>query len=164
MPIYEFYCRQCNTVYKFFSKAVNTEKTPDCPHCKNVKLQRIVSIFSTISGNKEEKAPGTDMPHLDEHKMEKAMTLLAQEAEKIKEDDPRQAATLMRKLSDATGLSMGAGMDEALKRLERGEDPDKIEEEMGDILEAEDPFSLDAKVKKKGKKSEPKIDETLYEL
>ena len=40
MPIYEFYCQQCNTVYNFFSKTVNTEKTPYCPTCKDIKLER----------------------------------------------------------------------------------------------------------------------------
>jgi len=25
MPIYEFYCRKCNTLYNFFSRSVNTE-------------------------------------------------------------------------------------------------------------------------------------------
>ena len=32
------------------------------------------------------------------------------------------------------------GMQEALKRMESGEDPEKIEEDMGDLLEA-DPFA-----------------------
>jgi len=50
-----------------------------------------------------------------------------------------------------------------MKRLEAGEDPEKIEEEMGDILE-EDPFALPEK-KVVGEKSEtPFKDETLYEL
>jgi hypothetical protein len=33
-------------------------------------------------------------------------------------------------------------MQEALKRMESGEDPEKIEEDMGDLLEA-DPFSAE---------------------
>ncbi len=133
MPIYEFYCGKCNTVYKFFSRSVNTEKIPHCPRCKTVKVKRIMSVFSTVSGGREE-ASDAEMPPIDEAKMEKAMGLLASEAEGINEDDPRQAAALMRKLTDATGLSMGAGMEEALRRLERGEDPEKIEEEIGDLL------------------------------
>jgi len=69
----------------------------------------------------------------------------------------------MRKLSDATGLKMGAGMEEALSRLERGEDPEKIEQEMGDLLSGEEPFALEDKGKKT-KPSAPRVDETLYEL
>jgi len=91
MPIYEFYCRKCNTVYNFFSKTVNTDKIPFCPNCKRVKLKRQMSIFARVSRGKEEPAHD-DMPPFDEGKMEKAMAMLAGEADKIKEDDPRQAA------------------------------------------------------------------------
>ena len=81
------------------------------------------------------------------------------------EDDPRQAAMLMRKLSDVTGLKMGTGMEEALSRMERGEDPEKIEAEMGDLLEGEEPFLLESSTKgSRSKKPKPKVDETLYEL
>ena len=92
--------------------------------------------------------------------------MLAGEAENINEDDPRQAANLMRKLTDMTGLELGAGMQEALKRMEAGEDPDAIESEMGDLLEGEEPFLLPEK-KGKGtaeKRPAPQRDETLYDL
>jgi hypothetical protein len=134
MPIYEFYCRRCNTIYSFFSKTINTDKVPNCP------------------------------PPIDEAKMEKAVAMLAGEADKINEDDPRQAAILMRKLSDATGMNLGPGMEEALSRMERGEDPEKIEAEMGDILEGEEPFIFGEKRKKGVSKPRPRIDETLYDL
>jgi hypothetical protein len=72
---------------------------------------------------------------------------------------------LMRKLSDATGLAMGPAMEEALSRMERGEDPEKIEAEMGDLLEEEEPFLLESKTKgSRSKKPKPKVDETLHEL
>jgi putative FmdB family regulatory protein len=164
MPIYEFYCKQCHTIYNFLSRTVNTEKIPDCPTCKNVKLERKVSVFATISGRKDDSEADADMPPIDEAQMEKAMGMLAREAERIDEEDPRQAALLMRKLSDATGLKMGPAMEEALSRMERGEDPDKIEEEMGDLLEGEEPFLLEAKGTKGRRKSQPKVDDTLYEL
>ena len=126
MPIYEFYCRRCNTIYSFFSKTINTDKVPNCPKCKKVKLKRQMSIFSRGSGSKDEAAD-EGMPAIDEAKMEKAVAMLASEADKINEDDPRQAAMLMRKLSDATGMNLGPGMEEALSRMERGEDPEKID-------------------------------------
>ncbi len=98
--------------------------------------------------------------------MEQAMQMLAGEADKINEDDPRQAAGLMRRLSDMTGLKLGSGMDEALSRMEKGEDPETIEAELGDILEGEDPFDLP---EKKGNETRKKVsapfrDETLYDL
>jgi hypothetical protein len=122
-----------------------------------------MSLFATVSRGKGEDSD-VDMPQIDETKMEKAMNMLAREAERVNEEDPRQAANLMRKFSEATGLKMGAGMEEALRRLEQGEDPEKIEEEMGDIFEGEEPFSFEDKGKKYPRKSRPKIDDTLYEL
>jgi len=67
------------------------------------------------------------------------MEALAGDMDSIDENDPKQGAHLMRKLFSATGMPIGAGMAEALKRMESGEDPEKIEEEMGDVFE-EDPF------------------------
>jgi len=165
MPIYEFYCKACNTIYQFFSRKVNTEKIPDCPKCQDVKLERMVSSFATISGGRDSEAGDDDFP-IDESKMQKAMAALANEAGKINEEDPKQAANLMRKFSDAAGIKMGSGMEEALSRMERGEDPDKIVEEMGDLLEGEEPFIETQKKKGGGSKQKPQPtrDETLYDL
>ncbi len=104
-----------------------------------------------------------DMP-IDEAKMEKAMHLLAREAEGMNEDDPRQAANLMRKLSDVAGVGLGPGMEEALRRMEAGEDPDQVEAEMGDLLEEEEPFLIGDKKAPKVRQKRPRRDETLYEL
>ena len=165
MPIYEFYCKECHCIYNFFSKSVNTKKIPVCPKCATGKpLSRQVSMFA-ITGRMPEKEGDTDLP-FDESKMEKAMALLEKEAGNINEDDPRQAANLMRKLSDMTGMELGEGMREALRRMENGEDPDQIEAEMGSMLESEDPFLLpDGKGNKgRAKNRAPRKDETLYDL
>ena len=164
MPIYEFYCIDCNTIFNFFSKTVNTTKKPKCPKCKTKTLSRQMSSFA-VTGKAKEDSEMEDLP-FDETKMEQAMNVLAGEADKINEDDPRQAAQLMRKLTDMTGMQLGSGMEEALGRMERGEDPDKIEEEMGDLLEGEDPFILTGKkgAGLKTKRAAPVRDETLYDL
>jgi putative FmdB family regulatory protein len=165
MPIYEFYCHKCNTVYNFFSKTVNTERIPYCPRCKRVKLKRQMSVFAKISSGRDEGGDDDPMPYMDETKMEKAMAMLAGEADKISEDDPRQAANLMRKLSETTGMKLGSAMEEALRRMERGEDPEAIEAEMGDLLESEEPFIFDGSQGKKGaKKTKPLVDDNLYDL
>lgn len=65
--------------------------------------------------------------------MEKARAVLASEAENMNE---------IIKSIYAMGLNLGSGMEEALNRMERGEDPEKIEEEMEDLLEQEDPFTF----------------------
>ncbi|MEN6508386.1 MAG: zinc ribbon domain-containing protein, partial [Smithella sp.] len=96
MPIYEFYCKKCNTIYNFFSKSVNTSKVPDCPKCKTVALERRMSLFAAITGSGKKEDAEDPLRGIDESKMEKAMMQLAAEAEKMKEDDPRAAAKLMR--------------------------------------------------------------------
>ena len=162
MPIYEFYCQNCHVIFNFFSATVNTEKRPLCPKCKKKRLERQMSTFSTLrSRGQEEEGP---LPDMDETKVAHAMDLLAKEAEHMDENDPRQAANLMRKLTDMTGLNLGPGMEEALRRMEKGEDPEQIEAEMGDLLEEEEPFSLKEKPSRTLRKRPPKVDEKLYYL
>lgn len=164
MPIYEFYCRKCHRVFNFFSSRINTEKRPLCPRCGKVKLERQVSMFSTCLGTGKDDAGG-DIPDIDESRLEKAMTALAGEAEKIDENDPRQAANLMRKLTDMTGLNLGGGMEEALSRMEAGEDPEQIEADMGDLLGEEEPFLTAGGKGAKGRKARRlEYDEELYSL
>lgn len=121
-----------------------------------------MSLFA-VTGRAQEGAD-EDLP-MDESKMEKAMAVLAREAENINEEDPRQAANLMRKLTEMTGMELGDGMAEALKRMEGGEDPEKIEAEMGDLMEG-DPFVLPGKKRSKSslKQRPPRKDKTLYDL
>ncbi len=159
MPIYEFFCKQCNTIFNFFSKTVNTSKIPPCPLC-NKKLERRVSVFSFPTASKDEKGR---LPISDE-KLESMMGKLASEAERLNEEDPRQAANLMKKFTEMTGIKLGDGMKEALKRMEAGEDPEKIEEEMGDIMADEEPFLFDGETAGQSSKKQPKRDETLYDL
>lgn len=163
MPIYEFFCEDCNTIFNYFSKTINTAKIPDCPKCKVCSLSRQMSSFA-FTGKAKEDGAMDDLP-FDESKMEKAMQMLAGEAEKINDDDPRQAAALMRKLTDMTGMELGPGMQEALRRMENGEDPEQIESEMGGLLE-EDPFIPPEKRGRGslGNKKTPFRDDTLYDL
>jgi len=163
MPIYEFYCKKCNTIYNFFSKSVNTSKVPTCPKCKNKALTRQISVFAAITGSGKDITANDPLSGVDESKMEKAMMQLAAQAEKMQDDDPKAAAQLMRKLSETAGMKLGDGFQEALRRLEAGEDPDKIDEEMGDILSAEDPFGEKQSGKTRAIRK-PRKDETLYEL
>ena len=162
MPVYEFYCSRCHTIFSFFSKTVNTEKKPLCPRCGKIELERHMSVFATPRNRSEEE--DLPLPDLDESKMERAMNVLAAEAAHLDENDPKQAAQLMRKLTDMTGLDLGDGMEEALSRMERGEDPEAIESEMGDLLEGDEPFAFGKKPVKGRKKRLPRVDETLYDL
>lgn len=111
-------------------------------------------------------------PDMDDEKMEQAMMQLASEAEGMNEDDPQAMARMMRRMMDTTGMSMGEGMEEAIRRMEAGEDPDKVEEEMGDVLDAEDPFGAGAspgsegrlKAMKRRMTEAPNVDPEVYDM
>lgn len=159
MPIYEFYCPDCHMIFNFFSPRVNTTARPSCPKCQRPRLERRASLFS-ISRNRSEDQDG--MPDIDETRLEQAMQMMAREAEGMDEEDPRQAAAMMKRLCEATGLDMGPGMHEAMRRLEAGEDPDEVEAELGDVLENDELFTM---TKRGGRmKRPPATDETIYDL
>ena len=162
MPIYEFYCEDCNTNFNFFSSRIDTKKRPLCPKCNKRTLERIVSRFSVLRGARE--TDDIKMPDLDEGTLQKAMSFLEQEAKNLNEDDPKQAAHLMRKLLDTTGMNPGPGMEEALRRIEAGADPDQIEKELGGSFNEEELFNMTRKTIQKERKRPPLQDETLYYL
>ena len=162
MPIYEFYCDSCNVIFNFFSPRVNTAKKPDCPRCGKKELARRISTFATIGKAKEDG--GDQLAGLDEAKMERAFTALMREAEHVNEEDPKQMASLMRKFTEQTGINLGGSMEEALSRMEAGEDPAQVESEMGDLLN-EDNLSIELIKKKVLRENRPPAhDEKLYEL
>jgi hypothetical protein len=75
------------------------------------------------------------MPDPDDPRMMRAMAEMERDMEHLDENNPRHMAIMMKKMKDL----MPAGavpkeFDVAIKRLEAGEDPEKIEEDMGDIL------------------------------
>ena len=168
MPIYEFYCPACHTIFNFFSWKVDTETTPACPQCKGKKMERQTSVFAVTGRAKEPAAGGpeggADLP-FDEAKMGKAMQVLEKEAGNINEEDPKQAARLMRRLTDLTGMKLSGTMQEALRRLEAGENPDAVEAELGPRLESEELFQgLEKKSGAAPRRLPPRRDKTLYEM
>ncbi len=165
MPIYEFYCAACHRIFNFLSRRIDTAARPACPKCDKPGLNRLPSAFAISKGRKQEPS-GPELPDLDESRLERAMESLASEAEGINEEDPRQAAHFMRRMFEAAGLPVGGGMEQALKRLESGEDPEKVEAEMGDSFE-EDPFgpkqgSVVSRLRRRF--VPPSVDTTLYEM
>jgi hypothetical protein len=105
---------------------------------------------------------------MDETRFESALADMAQDAERIDDEDPRQMAGFMRKFFDRTGMPLGPGVEEAIRRMESGDDPDRIEEEMGDLLAGEEaellqPGSGGLRGLRRRLRP-PSVDKTLYEL
>jgi putative FmdB family regulatory protein len=138
MPIYEFACPKCRVIFSFLSKRLNPEHAPTCPKCGAKDLRKQMSRFAMPKGLAEPAADLGDegpMPDIDEAKMERVMGELERDMEHLDENNPRHMAHLMKKMKEAMPPgAMPKELDVAIKRLEKGEDPEKIEEDMGDVL------------------------------
>jgi len=141
MPIYEFACPKCRRIFSFLSKRLAPDRLPVCPKCGNKKLSKQVSRFAMTRGLKEPAAKTETeggeppMPDLDDPRVERAMMELERDMEHLDENNPRHMAHMMRKMKDLMPPgTMPKELDVAIKRLEAGEDPEKIEEDMGDVL------------------------------
>lgn len=141
MPIYEFACPKCRKIYSFLSKRVNPDRLPVCPKCGNKKLKKEISRFAMSKGLKEPAAPtsqedGPPLPDLDDPRMERAMAEMERDMAHLDENNPRHMAHLMRKMKDLMPPGvMPKEMETAIKRLEAGEDPERIEADMGDVFD-----------------------------
>ena len=85
-------------------------------------------------GDTDRDAEGP-MPDMDDPRIQRAMSELERDMEHLDENNPKHMAHMMRKMKDL--LPPGTApkeLDVAIKRLEAGEDPEKIEEDMGDLL------------------------------
>jgi len=138
MPVYEFLCQSCNKIYSFHSFKVSPDKVPCCPKCSARDLQRVPSRFGVSAPRKGGAGAGAeDGADLDDPRMEQEMMRLASELEGLDENDPRQMAAAVRRMTEIAGEPVTPAMEEMIKRLEAGEDPERVEEELGDALEDE---------------------------
>jgi|CXWL01.1.fsa_nt_gi putative FmdB family regulatory protein len=170
MPIYEFYCAHCNTLLSFFSSRIRTDAAPTCPHCGRPELPRRPSTFATPKSRGESAdAAGDDdlgpLGNLDEGRLEQAMSALESEVGDADSDDPRQMARFFRRFSELSGLAAGPRMEDLLHRLEAGEDPDSLEDELGGDEGGDEDLSDFFQVQKAAKarrQARPRVDPTLY--
>jgi putative FmdB family regulatory protein len=167
VPIYEFYCAACHKVFNFLARTINTEKRPACPRCGRTGLDRWMSSFA-ISKNRQESDAGDDLPpDMNEAEMERVMEDFAREAESMDENDPRQMARVLRKLYDKTGMPLDESTAEAIRRMEAGEDPESLDESLGDAPDDDTPDLSPGGRRLRGfvrKRLPPEVDPTLYDL
>ena len=138
MPIYEYACPDCRKIFSFLARHLKSKRKPVCPQCGNKKLVKEVSQFAALKGAAEPKAGGDDppMPDLDSPKMERFMREMERDMGHLDENNPKHMAHMMRKMQDAMPADMmPKEMNEAIRRLESGEDPEKIEEDMGEVFD-----------------------------
>jgi hypothetical protein len=128
-------------IFNFLSKRLNPDRLPVCPKCGNKKMTKQMSRFAMSRGLKEPAAKtepesgAPPTPNFDDPRMERVMMEMERDMEHLDENNPKHMAHMMRKMKDLMPPgTMPKELDVAIKRLEAGEDPEKIEEDMGDVL------------------------------
>ena len=120
MPIHEYHCHDCqrrvSVFWRTFSQAEEGKAT--CPRCGGDNLTRLVSRVRVMRSAGKLMDMDDPSAFLDD----------------IDENDPRSLGRMMRQMADETGEDMGPEFDEVVGRLEAGEDPEKIEQSMPDLM------------------------------
>jgi len=95
MPIYEYFCKPCNTIFNFYAKSFAADRQPPCPRCGGT-LHKQVSSFSLGS---RLHGPG-NLP-LSPQRLEEGMRRL----EQFGQQNPQEAERLRKKFGEMTGVS-----------------------------------------------------------
>lgn len=134
MPIYEFYCETNHTVYQFYAKTLAQGKiVPKCPDNPAWPMKRIVSQFAFTGRAQEpqatDEAGAGDLA--DDPRMEAAFAAMEKEFDSVDENDPKAMARMMRRMSELTGEKLDGEMEEVVRKLEEGVDPEALEDKLG---------------------------------
>ena len=138
MPIYEYRCAGCKRRVSIFFQSFTTaerrvaEGEVECPNCGSKELSRLVSRVNMVRGGSAFDSDsfgdfddGEDMGGMFDG---------------MDSEDPRAIARWARQMKEQLGddADLGPEFDRALARIESGEDPDKVmddldPEAMGDL-------------------------------
>ncbi|HTQ30598.1 MAG TPA: FmdB family transcriptional regulator [Opitutaceae bacterium] len=138
MPIYEFYCPDNHRIYQFYAKTLAQGRAvPKCPDNPAFRMEKLVSSFAVTGSGKSEKADagneaaGGPAGGADDPRMEAAMQAMESEFANVDENDPRAMGRMMRRMAELTGEKIDSEMEEVMRKLEEGADPESIEEQFG---------------------------------
>lgn len=152
MPIYEYYCPENNKIYQFYAKTLaQGNRTPKCPDNPSFAMEKIVSAFAVSSPRKSGARDGAGDGTADaakgggDSRMEAALGAMEREFSNVDENDPKAMGRMMRRLSELSGEKIDGEMEEVVRKLEEGVDPEKLEERLGGSEEgdASDSFAPD---------------------
>jgi len=116
MPIYEYRCLHCGRRVSllFRTYAAASEARPRCPACQSEELRRLVSRVR-LMGSEESRLENLASPD---------------SLGDVDENDPRSIARWMRRMGQETGEDLGPEFDEVVDRLESGQSPEEIEQDL----------------------------------
>ncbi len=143
MPIFEYLCSTCNRIYSFLSLSAQPAREPVCPRCSSTGLKRVPSTFAV--SRKRDATParanrhpgGSEADDAAMARLEHEVMQMASQLDEKDAEDPRVMARMMRRLAEASGEAVTPSMEEMFRRMEAGEDPEKLEEELGPQLDEE---------------------------
>lgn len=171
MPIVEFYSSDTHTIYQFYARNLaDSRLVPRCPGGEGLRMERALSTFA-VTG----RARGETVAEPDSISPEKqaAMLRLSSRMEGLNEDnpDPRQLGRMLRDMSELMGKEVNRErMDEAIRRLEAGEDPDRMEDHLDSLLGGEGEDAIEtgdleaSRLRRTRRAAPPHRDPTLYEM
>jgi hypothetical protein len=136
MPIYEFYCPQNHRIYQFYARTLAQGRTvPKCPDNPAFEMRKVLSAFAVVGRGAKagaEGAPPNDPRGAGgDAQLDAAMGQLEKEFSSADESDPRSMGRMMRRMAELTGEKMDGPMEEVVRKLEEGADPDSLEDELG---------------------------------
>jgi hypothetical protein len=136
MPIYEYYSPDNHTIYQFYAKTLAQGKSvPKCPTNPRFRMVKMVSSFAVSSGGKKDSEPPPASPAADagadDPRMEAAMGEMEREFSSVDENDPRAMGRMMRRMAELSGEKIDGEMEEVVRKLEEGTDPESLEEQLG---------------------------------
>ena len=143
MPIYEFHSPGSGKIYSFYAPSLGYAKlTPLCPDGDEKKMVKLLSGFSITGRNQEvpDSAPEHDQDDpfadMDPSKSAELMKELESSIAGMDEEnpDPRQMGSLMRRMCELSGENMDEPMEEVIRKLEEGTNPEELEERVGDFM------------------------------
>lgn len=117
MPTYPFRCRECGEKEEIFEHHFRDLEQPSCPSC-GAEMKRVYTSFSTGSSSPDSSSdslPGS-----------------------MNRKDPREMVNDVSNSYKAMGQDPGKEFNEAVDRINKGENPDKVQD-----------FVKDAKAEKK---------------
>jgi hypothetical protein len=137
MPIYEFFCPDNHRIYSFFARSLAyAGRSPRCPDNPKFRMERMISSFS-FTGRAREEQPAGSLHEEDNPRFQASISEMEKEFSTMSDEnpDPRQVARMMRKMAVMTGEKMPEQMQEMIKRMEEGENLEKLDEEFGQMTD-----------------------------
>jgi putative FmdB family regulatory protein len=120
MPNYDFRCLDCGRRFEvFFSFADYGTKPAVCPHCASQHTSR--------------KIGRVRIARSEENRMSQLESMADPGRLESLENDPRELGRMMRSMSSELGENIGPEFDEVVNRLEKGQSPEQIENDLPDL-------------------------------